>query len=351
MLLLVGAYTIDMGDHAPGKARGISAYDFIPGEGRLEFRGYVPTVNPSYLWVDNLRKLVYAVRECPEQDGPGVVAYYLSRGKKREIIFTQVSDVNLNGDHPCHLVGVEDTLIVSSYTSGTIDVFAKNQQGRIGALLQHIKLPSAGAERAPLAHCATFDPKRNRIYICDLGGDRLRVFNRRPDGTLDLLPQHGIDFPDGAGPRHIALHPGGDFAVVVCEHRGITVLVDLRGDKPVVADQTYYLPERVSDQASGAAIRMDRQGKYVYVSDRSFSVITSLRLDTKELRFLPRDTYPSGGERPRDVVLSADGNWLLAGNLKGHSIGLFRIQSGGALQLYNVVKKIPSPTCLKWMAV
>ncbi len=351
MLLLVGAYTIDMGDQAPGKARGISAYDFLPGEGRLTFRGFVPTVNPSYLWVDNARKIVYAVRECPNEAGPGVVAFHLSRGKKREIRFTPVSDVSLHGDHPCHLVGLDNTLIVSSYSSGTIDVFHKGADGQVGEVLQHFKLPLAGTDRSPLAHCARFDAKRNRVYICDLGGDRLRVFDRTGGGTLTLLPNLGINFPEGAGPRHLALHPDGDFAVVVCELRGITALIDLRGDRPHIVDQTYYLPERVSDQASGAAIRLDRGGKYVYISDRNFSVVTVLRVDLRAGKLLPRDTYPSGGDRPRDITLSADGNWLLAGNLKDHSVGIFRVRSGGVLQLYNVVKKIPSPTCLKWMAL
>ena len=351
MLLLVGAYTIDMNEDAPGKARGISAYDFSPASGQLTFRGYAPTTNPSYLWIDEKRRMVYAVRECPDPDGPAVVAFQLARRKDGSVAFTPAGESRLHGDHPCHLVGIGDTLVVSSYTSGTVDVFAKGADGIPGELLQHITLHLAGTNEQPHAHCAAYDARRNRVYICDLGGDRLRVFQREVDGRLTALREHGIDFAHGAGPRHIALHPGGDFAVVVCELKGICALIDLRPERPRIVHHTLYLPERVMDQASGAAIRMDEAGKNVYVSDRNFSVVTALRLDVHAPSLTTRETYPSGGDRPRDIGLSPNGQWLLTGNLKDHTIGVFRRGAGGGLQLHHVVRKVPSPTCLKWLDI
>ena len=351
MLLLVGAYTIDMDADTPGKARGIAAYDFSTRQGALTFRGYVPTVNPSYLWIDGPRQLVYAVRECPDKDDPGVEVFRVERAAGHKVHFTKVSEVSLHGDHPCHLTGVADTLIVCCYTSGTVHVFRKREDGSLGQEIQSFELPRVGSDRQPHAHCAAYDHRRERVYICDLGSDRLRVFERQADGSLQLLSGHGVAFPQGAGPRHIALHPSGDYAVVICELRGVTTLVDLREDTPRLVSSTPYLPERVADRASGAAIRMDAQGKNVYVSDRTFSVITHLRLTTEPAKYVSRDTVPSGGERPRDVCLSPDGHWLLTGNLKDHRIGVFRIGSGGALQLYHVVQKVPSPTCLKWLDI
>ena len=354
MLLLVGAYTKDMDELTPGRARGVSAYDFAPATGQLTFRGFVATTNPSYLWIDRDHRVVYAVRECPHDDGAAVVAFRVVRQPDRRIAFESLGEALLEGDHPCHLVGVDRTLIVCSYTSGTVDVFARNGGQGPGALLQHIELPGAGAraDQPPRAHCAAFDPRRNRVYICDLGSNRLRVFDRRPtDGWLTLLPDHGLDFDHGTGPRHITLHPGGDYATVVCELRGICVLVDLRQDRPRFVHSIPYLPERALEEASGAAIRTGAAGRHLYVSDRTFSVITALRLDVQQGRLTARETYPSGGERPRDLVVSPDGDWLIAGNLKDHSLGVFRRSPGGGLKLYHVVKKVPSPTCLKWLAV
>ena len=354
MLLLVGAYTIDMDENAPGKARGISAYDFSPSSGQLTFRGYVPTVNPSYLWVDDEHKLVYAVRECPHDEGAGVVAFRVSRTGDRRVAFDYVGEADLRGDHPCHLTGVGSTLTVCSYTSGTVHVFARNADGAPGELLQHIALPPAApaADQPPRAHCAAYDARRHRVYVCDLGSNRLRVFDRRPeDGWLTLRPDCGVTFDRGTGPRHIVLHPGGDFATVICELRGICVLLDLRPARPEVADTIPYLPPQALDQASGAAIRADSSGKYLYASDRTFSVVTALRLDTTRGKLSARESYPSGGLRPRDLTVSPDGGWLLTGNLKDHSIGVFQRGAGGGLRLFHVVKKVPSPTCLKWLAV
>ncbi|MBB4078542.1 6-phosphogluconolactonase [Lewinella aquimaris] len=349
MLLLVGAYTLDMEDGVPGRARGISAYDFYAGEGRLEFRGYTPTVNPSYLWVDEARKIVYAIRECPQEGGPGVVAYRVIRERNRSVTFEKINDVHTPGDHPCHLMGIDDTLVVSSYTSGTLDVFARGTEGELGEHLQHIELPPVRPGHPPRAHCTAFDRRRNRAYVCDLGSDRLLVFDRSGDGCLTLLADHGVELPEGSGPRHLALHPSGDYATIICEYHGITLLVDLKEDKPRLVKSALYLPERAVDRASGAAITTDASGKNVYVSDRKYSVVTALRLDVREPRYQPRDTYPSGGERPRDINLSPDGQWLLTANVSDHTIGVFRVQAGGVLQLHHVVKKVPSPTCLKWM--
>lgn len=351
MLLLVGGYTIDMDENTPGKARGLAAYDFDTRNGDLMFRGFTPAVNPSYLWVDQHRNLVYVVCECSESNDPGLLAYHIRRDKQGKVVFEKVSEAVLKGDHPCHVTGVENTLIVCCYTSGTVHVFAKDKNGYLGPELQRIDLLKVGSDRQPHAHCATYDSVRNRVYVCDLGSDRLRVFQRLDDGTLQLLPDHGVSFPEGHGPRHIALHPGGDFAVLICELHGVTTLIDLRRDKPAVILTSPYLPERVTSEASGAAIRLDKMGKNVYLSDRNFSLITHMRLDVRSDRYVNRDSYPSGGQRPRDLSLSPDGQWLLAGNLKSHSISVFRTAAGGALTLYKVVQKVPSPTCLKWLDV
>ena len=348
MLLIVGAYTIDMGDDAPGKARGISAYDFSPKTGHLEYRGWVAEVNPSYLCTDPDRKIVYAVRECPESDGAGVTAFRVRRGGKNAIAFEGLGETLLQGDHPCHLSLVKDTLLVSCYTTGSIHVVGLRQNGSPGDHLQ--RLPLEDPQNQSHAHCEVYDAKRGRVYICDLGSDLLRVFDREDTGILKACPELDVKFPEGSGPRHGVLHPDGDFLLVNCEFRGRVVLINLSGEVPEIALNVPSLPQRAVEGASGAAIRLDRRGRNVYVSERNYSVISTLRLEIgDENKLFTRDTYPSGGIRPRDILLSPDGKWLLSANLKDHTLGVFRVGAGGALQLHRVVRNVKSPTCLAWM--
>ncbi|THH34975.1 lactonase family protein [Neolewinella litorea] len=347
MLLIVGGYTVTMSEDAPGKASGISAYDFSPRDGSLEYRGHARTTNPSYLCTDPSRKIVYGVRECLNEEHPGVTAFRLQRGKGNKVVFEQLSDAGLHGDHPCHVALADRTLIASCYTSGSVHVFSLEPDGSIGEPLQRIELEEKN--RAPHAHCAVFDTSRSRVYLSDLGSDCLRVFDRAADGRLTQRPDLAVDFPAGAGPRHLALHPSGEYLMVNFEYRGRVALIDLRESAPKLVLDLPSLPERAVEGTSGAAIRIDRAGKNIYTSERNYSVISALRLDLAKTSLQLRDTVPSGGVRPRDILLSPDNEWLLSANLKDHSIGVFQIGAGGGLRLNHVVRKVPSPTCLAWL--
>lgn len=348
MLLLVGAYTIDMNADAPGKASGIGAYDFSLKTGSLEYRGTINEMNPSYLAVDAKNQVVYAVRECPDADGAAVAAHRIRRGAKNRITSESLGSIVLHCDHPCHVSRVGNTLLTSCYTSGSVHVIGLHPDGSLADHRQRIPL-DPGRQHAH-AHCEAYDPKRERVYVCDLGNDCLRVFERGVDGELAERPDLNLSFEPESGPRHCVLHPSGDYLLVNCEHRGRVALIDLRSDAPGMLLNVPSLPERAVDGASGAAIRIDARGRNVYVSERNYSVVSVLRLELDEQpRMYTRDTIPSGGARPRDLLLSPDGKWLLTANLKDHSIGVFRIGAGGAIQLQRVIKNVKSPTALAWM--
>jgi len=348
-MLIVGGYTENIEGNTSAKARGISVYDFFPSEGRIQFLGFTPADNPSYVITDRKRSIVYAVHELPEERGAGVSAHRISRNQKGKVRFEQLSKTDLPGDGPCHLAFAGNTVLVSSYNSGHLHVVSRKEDGSLGEMLQTIKLSANQAERPPHAHCTVYLADRNQVLLCDKGDDRLKVFDRAEDGRLTERPELALTFPEHEGPRHIALHPDGQLAVVNGECVGRVHLVDLSGEKPLRANVANALPERVIDEAKGAAIKIGTNGKMVYVSDRAFSVVTALRIDERDKKLVVRDTFPSGGESPRDVSVSPKGEWLLSANTADHSVGVFRIGSRGELVHYHTFKKVPSPTCLAWL--
>lgn len=348
-MLLVGGYTTDIPDGPKGKARGISAYDFFPTDGRIDFLGFAPAVNPSYLLTDRKRSVVYAVREASNGGSAGVTAHKISRNKKGKVRFELLSDLTISGNDPCHLAFAENTLLVSSYSSGHLHVIERKEDGSLATELQTIALDAAGEGKKPHAHCALFVPRKNWILLCDLGNDQLKVFDRAENGTLIARPELDLQFPDGEGPRHIALHPDGELAVVNGENVGRVHLIDLSGEKPLRAAVANALPERVIGEARGAAIRIGTNGKMIYVSDRTFSVITVLRIDEREKKIVLRDTFPSGGESPRDLIVAPKGQWLLAANTHDSTVGVFRIDPRGGLIHYHTFKKVPSPSSFAWL--
>ena len=365
MLLLVGGYTRPMDDDTPGRARGLSAYDFAPHDGSLRFRGYVPCVNPSYVITDEARKIAYVVRECPagiqnlENMGgvAGVEAFRIRRTGDGKVHFEQISDCRIEGDHPCHLALTDDLLIASVYTSGNVHVFPVAADGTLSRTEQRIPLVGDGPEPeqdSAHAHCTAIDRRHGFVYLCDLGSDRLRVFDLHSAPTPPHLrprPELSLELPPGGGggPRHIALTPDGEFAVVNCELVGKAHLLRLTDEGPRLLHTENYLPERAVDRASGAAVRIDPGGRNVYISERNFNLVTQLRIDVRAEKLVFRNTYPSGGEAPREAILSSDGEWLLAANMKTDSIASFRVGPKGALKHYRTTTGVPTPTGMAWL--
>jgi len=347
-MLIVGGYTENIEGNASAKARGISVYDFFPSEGRIQFLAFAPAINPSYLITDRKRSIVYAVRELQDERA-GITAHLVRRNKKGKVSFELLSDIDLSGLGPCHLTFAGNTIIASCYNSGHLHVLSRDEEGKLGEIIQTIKLSPSTPGNEPHAHCAAFDAARKRVYVCDLGDDQLRAFDRADDGTLTELPEMALSFPKGECVRHIALHPDGQLAVANGECIGRVHLIDLSGKKLLRATVANALPERVIDEAAGAAIKIGTNGKMIYTSDRTFSVVTVLRVDERDKKLVVRDTYPSGGESPRDVSVSPKGEWLLTANTGDHSVGVFRIDPRGGLVHYHTFKKVPSPSCLAWL--
>jgi len=347
-MLIIGGYTESIEGSTSSKARGISVYDFFPSDGRIEFLGFTPAINPSYLITDGKRGIVFAVRET-EDERAGLTAHRIKRNKSGKVYFEQLADIDLPGKGPCHLSFAEKTVLVASYNSGHVHVVSRDEETGLGELLQTIELTPSTPEAKPHAHCTLYLPAKKQVLVCDLGDDKLKVFDRADDGLLTERPDLALGFAKGEGIRHIALHPDGDLAVVNGEKVGHVHLLDLSGEKPMRATVINALPERVVDQAQGAAIKIGKNGKMVYVSERAFSVVNVLRIDERAKKLVNRDAYPSGGESPRDLTVSPDGEWLLTANTGDHTVGVFRIDPRGGLAHYHTFKKVPSPTCLAWM--
>lgn len=337
-----------MDENTPGKARGISVYDFFPNDGRLQFLAFVKASNPSYVLTDRSRQIIYAVHEHASGEGAGVSAFKVSRKKDGKVNFIAMGNVELSGSDPCHLSFAGRNLVTTCYTSGQIFIIPLDKEGRVEEIGQSMSFTS-DTTRKSHAHCAAYQEAKKRLLVTDLGADRIRILQEQPDGSFVHTSEFDVEFPEMEGPRHIAMHPEGRYAVVNGECKGVVRLLDISGEQPTIVHQANALPERVVDQAHGAAIRFGKSGKMVYVTDRNFSVVNALKLDQRAGSILFRHTTPSGGEHPRDMILSPDGQWLLTANTVSSSVGVFRVDPRGELTHYHTFQKVPTPTAFAWL--
>lgn len=107
-------------------------------------------------------------------------------------------------------------IVVASYHGGRIALVALTTDGRIGEQLdvqQHEGHgPNAERQEKPHPHSVFFSPDERYLFVPDLGIDRIRAYTiDKERGKLQFNGETAAQ--PGAGPRHMAFHPNGKFAL------------------------------------------------------------------------------------------------------------------------------------------
>ena len=96
----------------------------------------------------------------------------------------------------------------------------------------------------------------------------------------------------------------------------------------------------------GAAIRLHPNGKWLYVSVRGSNHLAAFEVE-EDGRLKLVQTGQSGGEIPRDFVISPNGRYLLAAHQDTDAVCVFAIdQASGMLRLLHTNREIPCVTVL-----
>lgn len=92
------------------------------------------------------------------------------------------------------------------------------------------------------AHCACFDIQSNKLLVCDLGLDQVKVYsvqtNQRVDNNktenkieFDAVEEQVISLPAGSGPRHICFDDSYSHGFVINELRGSITIIKHSAEK------------------------------------------------------------------------------------------------------------------------
>jgi 6-phosphogluconolactonase len=199
--IYVGSYTSQ-----PGGGEGI-------GFGTLDgITVAATTADPSFLIRSADGRFLYATNE---EDAGRVSAFAIQADGGLEFL----NDQPTGGMHPCHL-GIDPTgkyLLSANYSSGSIAIHPIGADGSLGTATQIVQREGTGPneerQEGPHAHQVVFFGEY--VFDVDLGSDTVYTSTLTGAGALeavDLLHVH-----PGAGPRHLAFHPGGGAAYVINE--------------------------------------------------------------------------------------------------------------------------------------
>jgi 6-phosphogluconolactonase len=327
------------------------------GEPRFEPRGLAAeTPSPSFLAVDQARHRLFAVNEVNRLDGAaggGVSAFSIDPATGA---LTALNRQSSRGDGPCHLALDADGrhAIVANYGSGSVAVLPIGEDGRLGEASdfhQHEGSgPNARRQEGPHAHCVTFSPDGRRVFVCDLGIDRVVIYNFDwAAGKLTANDPAFASLKPGAGPRHMAFGGAGRFAYVLNElDSTITIFsYDAASGGLEAVGSISTLPGDFGRESTTAEIAVHPSGKFLYASNRGHDSIAVFAIDAATGLPTLVEHQSTGGRTPRHFAIDPAGALLVAENQGSGTMKSFRIDAAtGRLTAVGELVKTPTPVCV-----
>lgn len=303
--------------------------------------------NPTYLAFTPDQQYFFSIHK----DNPksGIVAFK----KDKENQWQEVSRcLNTNGSG-CHISyrQLSRTIYVSNYGEGTLDVYHFNEEEELNHI-QHLKHEGSSVHEnqdSSHVHYAGVSRDDKRLYVCDLGTDIVSTYLIDSKGKISL--EHELHLPAGTGPRHLVKHPTADYVYIIGELSNTTTVTKLNEDGSLTIIQTVSnIPEEFKNIAAGAAIRVSRDGYYLYTSTRYHDVITVYMIDQNNGHLDTIQTLSSVGKVPRDFILDQTEKFLLVAHQDSDYISLFeRNSETGKLDFLHNEAFAPECVCVASM--
>ena len=352
MLLYVGTYTT-------GKSEGIYLFRFDLASGKLRHLATTShVINPSFLALAPSRRYLYAVNEVGDFSGKksgAISSFAVDQNSGQLRLLNQQATL---GSDPCY-VDVDAAgrfVLVANYTGGNVSVFPVQTDGSLGEASDMKQYAgssvSSTRQEGPHAHCIVLDPTNRFAYSCDLGTDKIMIFRfdakngRLLPGELPFVPAK-----PGAGPRHLAFHPTGEYVFVLNELNS-TVTVFKRDSVKGSLQETQTLPtlpKNFTRANTGADIHVSPDGRFVYCSNRGNDSIAIFAFDARGRGLRSVGYAPTEGSTPRNFAIDPTGRFLLVANQKSDNIVVFRMnKKSGRLNSTGQTVEVPAPVCLKF---
>jgi 6-phosphogluconolactonase len=343
-----------VGTYTSKEGKGIYAFRFNRQTGELAPLGLAAeTPNPSFLVLHPTGKFLYAVGYTGPATGPriGFVRAFAVNPDPAKL--TLLNEQSSGGGGPVRLTidrsGTD--VLVANYGTGSVAVLPVETDGRLGvatALQQHTGWgPNQNRQEGPHAHSVVLDPANRFAFACDLGIDKVMIYQLDP--AAGTLTRHGwVALPPGSGPRHLAFSPDGRLAFVVSEM--LSTLTVFRYDAAAGALTEIQSLSTVAPDWKGtnkaAEVHVHPSGKFVYVSNRGDDSLATFCAAPDGSLTLAGLT-PCNGKTPRFFTLDAAGEWLLCANQDSGTITVFKIdQKTGRPAPVGAPVNVPNPVCI-----
>ncbi|MER9118312.1 lactonase family protein [Mesorhizobium sp. M0954] len=357
-LVFVGSLNRDAPYFQGARGIGLGVYSF--DEGTLQTKKLAETGdidNPTFLSVTPDGSHIYANSEVFTWR-EGVVSAY--RFDRQAATLSYINKQPTLGSITAHntITRNRTKLLVANYGMGeggpdrSVVVYGLDENGGLTAPLSSVAHSGTGPDPArqerPHAHSVTETVAGGMAIVADLGIDRLVSYRIGSDGSLTKLAESAL--APGAGPRHLALHPGGRFVFVMNELDStvVSLALDEASGKLTAIDSKPAVPPEARDGNHCADIQISPDGRFLYGSNRGHDSIVVFSIDQQTGRLALVGYTPCGGATPRNLALTPSGGHLFSANQNADRISIFaRDAATGRLTDTGRSIDIGTPMCVR----
>jgi 6-phosphogluconolactonase (cycloisomerase 2 family) len=358
-------------DLPPGNGRGIHLFQVDRLTGGLTPSGIVEMgTSPSCLILNDAGTRLYSANETDRAgaDKQGTVsAFSVNRA---DGALTLLNTVRSGGAGPTY-VSVHPAgrhVLVANYFGGSVAVLPIQADGRLGdASDVKVATGTIGPTRATHAppgsfavsghdrthaHMIQADASGRFVLHVDLGLDTIFVW-RFDDDRGVLLPNDppSVSLPPGDGPRHFHFHPKGRWCYSIQEEGSTVVLFDYDSASGRLTERQTVstLPPGFAGTNFCSEILVSADGRYVYAGNRLHDSIGIFSVASDgRLTWLGEEW--TRGDYPRSFAFDPSGRFLYCCNQRADAITVFRVdRATGALGFTGHYAPVGNPSMIVFL--
>jgi 6-phosphogluconolactonase len=229
-------------------------------------------------------------------------------------------------------------LLSASYAAGKVVVHRLNSEGAIESpAVQTVQTTKT-------AHCIALDRGNRTVYVPHVAPNAVYQFQFDPGTGMLTESGKAPGGAEGAGPRHLALHPTLNFAFTSNETGSSITAYRVESNGSLRPAQTLStLPADFQGKNTTAEVKVHPSGKFVWVSNRGHDSLAGFAIDG-EGKLTSIGQTPT--ERtPRSFEIDPAGQFVLGAGEGSGKLAVYRVNlDSGQLtraHTYDVGKSLP----------
>jgi len=263
---------------------------------------------------------------------------------------TLVDSLAVQGTVACYVSEVGHSWVaLALYSSGDVVFVPVTKEGTLvkNKMIRYVHEgsgPDTLRQEHAHVHSVISDMAGKYAYVADLGADMVKVYEVTAD---TVVPVTKIFTTPGSGPRHMVIHPSGEYLAVLNE---LSSTIDFFGKDSLNIYSKWQktvalLPDSIARNSTAADIHFSDDGKYLYASVRGANRLYMLSAGAENaevIGFVEEEI-----NWPRNFSLDPTGHFVLVANRYGNSVIVYkRDSSTGELALTSGKIVMDQPVCV-----